>query len=320
MVVSYATLVFEHSKSLPPSCLVWALICILNLHYFKATNNARNAQFWWSELLICIICQFIVSIAWGKHEKLHLYILFLVSLRRFLITWNVDVTITKPTPSLTIIRVGIQFCSSYCDNLVCLFVVSMLYCSAIPLNVACPSSYQLTCEYFLNMARCQFPKNLVLVDMQIYGDWWCLQEAYFELLSLNYCHCLTYLDLFSTSKYSRSNNFCFRSISGLWHIVFANILSTWTWLPNLWSQRIVEGIQSYAGCYLLLCYSKLITTELSFPCSVQPETLVDHIKFDHGYTAKSPAIVNVCTFFLCLEFNTYCIDGWICILWFILFL
>lgn len=80
----------------------------LNLHYFKATNNARNAQFWWSELLIRIICQFIVSIAWGKHEKLHLYILFLVSHRRFLITWNVDVTITKPIPSLTIIRVGIQ--------------------------------------------------------------------------------------------------------------------------------------------------------------------------------------------------------------------
>jgi E3 ubiquitin-protein ligase TRIP12 len=25
------------------------------------------------------------------------------------------------------------------------------------------------------------------------------------------------------------------------------------------------------------------------------ETLVDHIKFDHGYTAKSPAIVNVCS-------------------------
>lgn len=27
---------------------------------------------------------------------------------------------------------------------------------------------------------------------------------------------------------------------------------------------------------------------------LQAETLVDHIKFDHGYTAKSPAIVNVC--------------------------
>lgn len=26
---------------------------------------------------------------------------------------------------------------------------------------------------------------------------------------------------------------------------------------------------------------------------MQAETLVDHIKFDHGYTAKSPAIVNV---------------------------
>lgn len=29
---------------------------------------------------------------------------------------------------------------------------------------------------------------------------------------------------------------------------------------------------------------------------MQAETLVDHIKFDHGYTAKSPAIVNVCSF------------------------
>ena len=26
---------------------------------------------------------------------------------------------------------------------------------------------------------------------------------------------------------------------------------------------------------------------------LQTETLADHIKFDHGYTAKSPAIVNV---------------------------
>ena len=26
---------------------------------------------------------------------------------------------------------------------------------------------------------------------------------------------------------------------------------------------------------------------------LQPESLVDNIKFDHGYTAKSPAIVNV---------------------------
>lgn len=32
---------------------------------------------------------------------------------------------------------------------------------------------------------------------------------------------------------------------------------------------------------------------------LQAETLVDHIKFDHGYTAKSPAIVNV---FVCLIF------------------
>lgn len=29
---------------------------------------------------------------------------------------------------------------------------------------------------------------------------------------------------------------------------------------------------------------------------MQADTLVDHIKFDHGYTAKSPAIVNVCFF------------------------
>jgi len=28
-------------------------------------------------------------------------------------------------------------------------------------------------------------------------------------------------------------------------------------------------------------------------CFLQTETLADHIKFDHGYTAKSPAIVNV---------------------------
>ena len=29
---------------------------------------------------------------------------------------------------------------------------------------------------------------------------------------------------------------------------------------------------------------------------MQAETLVDHIKFDHGYTAKSPAVINVCFF------------------------
>jgi hypothetical protein len=28
---------------------------------------------------------------------------------------------------------------------------------------------------------------------------------------------------------------------------------------------------------------------------MQPDTLVEHIKFDHGYTSKSPAIVNVST-------------------------
>ncbi|KAF5182988.1 E3 ubiquitin-protein ligase upl3-like, partial [Thalictrum thalictroides] len=28
----------------------------------------------------------------------------------------------------------------------------------------------------------------------------------------------------------------------------------------------------------------------------EAETLVDHIKFDHGYTAKSPTIVNVSSF------------------------
>ena len=29
---------------------------------------------------------------------------------------------------------------------------------------------------------------------------------------------------------------------------------------------------------------------------MQAETLIDHIKFDHGYTAKSPAVINVCFF------------------------
>ena len=29
---------------------------------------------------------------------------------------------------------------------------------------------------------------------------------------------------------------------------------------------------------------------------MQVETPVDHIKFDHGYTAKSPAVINVCFF------------------------
>lgn len=38
-----------------------------------------------------------------------------------------------------------------------------------------------------------------------------------------------------------------------------------------------------------ICVFKL---QISF--LMQPESLVDHIKFDHGYTAKSPAILNVC--------------------------
>ena len=33
-----------------------------------------------------------------------------------------------------------------------------------------------------------------------------------------------------------------------------------------------------------------------FSILLQAETLADHIKFDHGYNAKSPAIVNVCVF------------------------
>jgi hypothetical protein len=42
---------------------------------------------------------------------------------------------------------------------------------------------------------------------------------------------------------------------------------------------------------------------------MQPDTLVDHIKFDHGYTAKSPAIVNVCLLlqFLRIMFRRICI-------------
>jgi E3 ubiquitin-protein ligase TRIP12 len=39
---------------------------------------------------------------------------------------------------------------------------------------------------------------------------------------------------------------------------------------------------------------------------VQPDTLVEHIKFDHGYTSKSPAIINVsflvCNFQVLLKF------------------
>ena len=42
---------------------------------------------------------------------------------------------------------------------------------------------------------------------------------------------------------------------------------------------------------------QLIGTLLNDRCYIlQPDTLVDHIKFDHGYTAKSPAIVNVCAY------------------------
>ena len=37
---------------------------------------------------------------------------------------------------------------------------------------------------------------------------------------------------------------------------------------------------------------------------MQPETLPEHIKFDHGYTSKSPAIVNVSfpasLYFICM--------------------
>ena len=38
---------------------------------------------------------------------------------------------------------------------------------------------------------------------------------------------------------------------------------------------------------VLVCYISLNKPVL------QPDSLVDNIKFDHGYTAKSPAIVNV---------------------------
>lgn len=34
---------------------------------------------------------------------------------------------------------------------------------------------------------------------------------------------------------------------------------------------------------------------------VQPVALAEHIKFDHGYTAKSPAIVNVCFFAMVID-------------------
>jgi hypothetical protein len=37
---------------------------------------------------------------------------------------------------------------------------------------------------------------------------------------------------------------------------------------------------------LLLTFSELLHV-------MQPDTLIEHIKFDHGYTSKSPAIINV---------------------------
>ena len=37
---------------------------------------------------------------------------------------------------------------------------------------------------------------------------------------------------------------------------------------------------------------------LNKPWNLQLESLVDNIKFDHGYTAKSPVIMNVSSFIL----------------------
>ena len=45
-------------------------------------------------------------------------------------------------------------------------------------------------------------------------------------------------------------------------------------------------------CSLYPSYS-MLSIPLNKSWSLQPESLVDNIKFDHGYTAKSPAIVNV---------------------------
>lgn len=45
-------------------------------------------------------------------------------------------------------------------------------------------------------------------------------------------------------------------------------------------------------CPLYPSYS-MLSIPLNKSLFLQPESLVDNIKFDHGYTAKSPAIVNV---------------------------
>lgn len=64
----------------------------------------------------------------------------------------------------------------------------------------------------------------------------------------------------------------------LWKVMFC---FSWTQYSTVWSCMMSS---SYWISFLLL---------------IQAETLVDHIKFDHGYTAKSPAIVYVSLFFSC---------------------
>lgn len=79
---------------------------------------------------------------------------------------------------------------------------------------------------------------------------------------------------------------------GLWHLISTNILTGWAGLFALWPKRDVEGML----CCPMMCISSMVHWTF---CSyfyfliIQAETLVDNIKFDHGYTAKSPAIINV---------------------------
>lgn len=53
---------------------------------------------------------------------------------------------------------------------------------------------------------------------------------------------------------------------------------------------VVTGYIQYLNCFICMVNDKFLF--------LQAETLVDHIKFDHGYTAKSPAIVNVSVFLI----------------------
>lgn len=58
-------------------------------------------------------------------------------------------------------------------------------------------------------------------------------------------------------------------------------------------------------------FSKLLVLFASFIESpLQAETLAEHIKFDHGYTAKSPAIINVSSQWLLDCFFSIC-WGWV---------